>query len=79
MRLQHKKALVTGASRDIERATALQLAPHNIKVNTFAIGTVETYMTADARSSYLTGSRIIIDGGPLLMRGYGKPETYKKQ
>ena len=93
------------------KGAALELAPHNIAVNTLAVGAVETGMTAAVREdaallqevnegipmgrfglpeevaavvcdvlasgSYLTGSTITLDGGLLLMRGYGKPGRYK--
>lgn len=103
-----------GASKSaletLMKGVALELAPHNIKVNTIAAGAIETDMTRDAREnpdsfrevtegiamkrfglpeeiaaviagllasgSYLTGESITIDGGLLLMRGYGKPKPY---
>lgn len=103
-----------GASKSaldtLMQGVALELAPHNIKVNTLALGAIDTDMTASvtrdpdllrtvnegipmgrfgqpeevavivcdllASGSYLTGSRITLDGGLLLMRGYGKPEKY---
>jgi len=89
---------------------ALELAVHNIRVNTFAVGAVETDMTAPvladpaayqeviagipqgrfglpeevaavvvdllASGSYVTGASLTIDGGLLLMRGYGKTAPY---
>ncbi len=102
---------VHGASKSaletLMKGVALELAPHNIKVNTFALGAIETDMTAAVTSSpeyfkevkegiplgrfgqpeevatvvvdliasgsYLTGATITLDGGLLLMRGYGKP------
>jgi len=103
-----------GASKSaletLMKGVALELAPHNIKVNTIAAGAIETDMTKEAREnpvtlkevsegiamgrfglaeevasvlvnllvsgSYLTGESITIDGGLLLMRGYGKPKLY---
>ncbi|KAA0992715.1 SDR family NAD(P)-dependent oxidoreductase [Dyadobacter aurulentus] len=103
-----------GASKSaletLMKGVALELAPHNIKVNTIAAGAIATDMTREARSnpatlkevtegipmgrfglaeevasvvvsllisgSYLTGESITIDGGLLLMRGYGKPGPY---
>jgi len=103
-----------GASKSaletLMKGVALELAPHNIKVNTIAAGAIETDMTKEAREnpstlkeinegiamgrfgladevasvlvnllvsgSYLTGESITIDGGLLLMRGYGKPKPY---
>ncbi len=104
-----------GASKSaletLMQAAALELAPHGINVNTFAVGAVETDMTAEARAnpaffkevvdgipagrfglpeeiaavvgdllssgSYLTGASLVIDGGMMLMRGYGKGSPYK--
>ena len=103
-----------GASKSaldtLMQGVALELALHNIKVNTLALGAIDTDMTASvtqnlpllrtvnegipmgrfgqpeevagivvdllASGSYLTGARITLDGGLLLMRGYGKPERY---
>jgi len=103
-----------GASKSaletLMRGVALELAPHNIKINTIAAGAIETDMTREAREdpaafreinegiamgrfglagevagvlvnllvsgSYLTGESITVDGGLLLMRGYGKPKPY---
>jgi NAD(P)-dependent dehydrogenase (short-subunit alcohol dehydrogenase family) len=99
-----------GALETLMQGVAMELAPHNIKVNTFAVGAIETDMTAVARDnpaflnevnegipmgrfglpeevaavvvdlmvsgSYLTGCSITIDGGLLLMRGYGKAKKY---
>ncbi|MCE6991263.1 SDR family NAD(P)-dependent oxidoreductase [Dyadobacter sp. CY323] len=104
-----------GASKSaletLMRGVALELAPHQIKVNTIAAGAIETDMTREAREnpaafqeinegiamgrfgladevaavlvnllvsgSYLTGESITVDGGLLLMRGYGKPKPYQ--
>lgn len=100
------------ALENLMKGVAIELAPHNIKVNTIAVGAVETDMNvavhenaallkavnegipmgrfgqpgeiasvvADilASGSYLTGSTITLDGGLLLMRGYGKPKLYQK-
>ena len=99
-----------GALEIAMQGAALELAPHNIRVNTIAVGAVQTdinvavtsnsellksvnegiplgrfgqteevaAVVADllASGSYLTGSSIVLDGGLLLMRGYGKPEKY---
>lgn len=103
-----------GASKSaletLMKGVALELAPHNIKVNTIAAGAIATDMTREAREnpesfrevsegiamkrfglpeeiaavvvsllasgSYLTGESITIDGGLLLMRGYGKPKRH---
>jgi NAD(P)-dependent dehydrogenase (short-subunit alcohol dehydrogenase family) len=103
-----------GASKSaletLMKGVALELAPHNIRVNTIAAGAIETDMTREAREnpeafreinegiamgrfglaeevaavlvnllvagSYLTGESITVDGGLLLMRGYGKPKSY---
>jgi len=101
-----------GALETLMKGVAMELAPHNIKVNTIAVGAVETDMNAAVREnatllnevnegipmgrfgqpeeiaevvadilasgSYLTGSTITLDGGLLLMRGYGKPKPYSK-
>lgn len=100
-----------GALETLMKGVALELAPHQIKVNTLAVGAIETDMNASvwqnpallqavnegiplgrfgqveeiasivtdllASGNYITGSTITIDGGLLLMRGYGKPEPYK--
>lgn len=100
------------ALESLMRGVALELAVHNIRVNTFALGAIESDMTAPAMAdpiffqeakdgipmgrfglpeevaavmvdllvsgSYLTGTTITLDGGLLLMRGYGKSEPYKK-
>ncbi|GAB3710388.1 hypothetical protein GCM10027592_47110 [Spirosoma flavus] len=99
------------ALESLMRGVALELAVHNIRVNTVALGAIESDMTAPAMAdpvffqevkdgipmgrfglpdevaavmvdllvsgSYLTGTTITLDGGLLLMRGYGKPEPYK--
>lgn len=101
-----------GALETLMKGVAMELAPHGIKVNTIAVGAVETDMNravwenpdllkevndgipsgrlgypdevaavvADllASGSYVTGTTITIDGGLLLMRGYGKPAKYEK-
>lgn len=101
-----------GALETLMKGVAMELAPHNIRVNTLVLGAVDTDMTASVRQdpvllqtvndgipmgrfgqpdeiaavvtdlvasgSYLTGASITIDGGLLLMRGYGKPEKYEK-
>ena len=36
-----------GALETLMKGVALELAPHNIKVNTFAIGAIQTDMNAD--------------------------------
>ncbi len=102
-----------GALETLMKGVAMELAPHNIKVNTFALGAVQTDINADvwqnpellqtvnegipmgrlgqpeeiaavlvdllASGSYMTGASITIDGGLLLMRGYGKPHPYKNE
>ena len=102
-----------GALETLMKGVAMELAPHNIKVNTFALGAVQTDINADvwqnpellqtvnegipmgrlgqpeeiaavlvdllASGSYMTGASITIDGGLLLMRGYGKPRPYKNE
>lgn len=99
-----------GALEIMMQAAALELAPHNIKVNTVALGAIRTDINATVwqdpellksvnegiplnrfgepneiasviadllkSGSYLTGSTIVLDGGLLLMRGYGKPEKF---
>ena len=99
-----------GALETLMKGVAMELGPHNIRVNTLAIGAIQTDINrgvwenpallqevadgipagrlgqADeianvlvdliASGSYMTGSTIIIDGGLLLMRGYGKPKPY---
>ncbi|SFC76214.1 SDR family NAD(P)-dependent oxidoreductase [Spirosoma endophyticum] len=99
-----------GALETLMKGVAMELGPHNIRVNTLAIGAVQTDINrgvwenpaflqevADgipagrlgqpeeianvlvdliASGSYMTGSTITIDGGLLLMRGYGKPKPY---
>ena len=99
-----------GALETLMKGVALEMAPHHIKVNTLALGAVETDMTAGvindpallnevnegipmgrfgnpeeiahvlvdllSSGSYITGSSVTIDGGLLLMRGYGKNKKY---
>lgn len=99
------------ALENVMKGIAMELAPHNINVNTIAVGAVNTNINVAVRSnpdllkevnegipmnrfgepeevavvvcdllasgSYLTGSTITLDGGLLLMRGYGKPGRYK--
>ena len=99
-----------GALETLMRGVAMELAPHNIKVNTLVLGAIETDMSRPvwenpellktvndgipmgrfgqpdeiaavvvdlvASGSYLTGASITLDGGLLLMRGYGKPKRY---
>jgi NAD(P)-dependent dehydrogenase (short-subunit alcohol dehydrogenase family) len=99
-----------GALETLMKGVAMEMAPHHIKVNTLALGAVETDMTAGvindpvllkevnegipmgrfghadeiahvlvdllSSGSYITGSSITIDGGLLLMRGYGKNKQY---
>lgn len=100
-----------GALETLMKGVALELAPHQITVNTVAVGAVKTDINRDvwespellsrvnegipahrlalpeeianvvadlvASGSYMTGSTITIDGGLLLMRGYGKPGKYQ--
>ncbi len=100
-----------GALEIIMQGAALELAPHNIRVNTIAVGAVQTDINADVwqnpellekvnegipmkrfgqpeeiaaviadllhSGAYVTGSTIVVDGGLLLMRGYGKPGGYE--
>jgi len=99
-----------GALETLMKGVAMELGPHNIRVNTLAIGAVQTDINRGvwknsallqdvndgipigrlgqpeeiasvlvdliASGSYMTGSTITIDGGLLLMRGYGKPKPY---
>lgn len=99
-----------GALETLMKGVAMELAPHGIRVNTLAVGAVNTDMTAGVREnpellnsvnegiplgrfgepeevaavvvdllasgSYVTGASITIDGGLLLMRGYGKLAPY---
>ncbi len=100
-----------GALETLMKGVAMELAPHNIRVNTLVVGAIETDMNAGVRQnpdllqevnqgialgrfgqpdevaqvvaslvqadSYLTGTSITLDGGLLLMRGYGKPKKYE--
>ncbi|GAB3954110.1 SDR family oxidoreductase [Spirosoma harenae] len=100
-----------GALEILMKGVAMELGPHNIRVNTLAIGAVQTdinrlvwenpdllqevtdgipagrlgqpeeiasvLVDLIASGSYLTGSTITVDGGLLLMRGYGKPKPYE--
>lgn len=100
-----------GALETLMKGVALELAPHHIRVNTLAVGAIETDLTRAvwedidalqsvhegipmgrlglpaevaavvtdliASDSYMTGASITIDGGLLLMRGYGKPGRYE--
>mgnify|MGYP002777651591 CR=1 FL=1 len=99
-----------GALETLMKGVALELAPHGIRVNTLAVGAIETDLNRAvwedpqrlrtvsegipmgrfgqpdevaallvdliASDSYLTGASITVDGGLLLMRGYGRPERY---
>lgn len=101
-----------GALETLMKGVAMELAPHNIRVNTMAVGAVETDMNKAvwenpdvlnevnqgiplgrfaqpeeiaetlvsllAADSYLTGASIALDGGLLLMRGYGKLNKYNE-
>jgi NAD(P)-dependent dehydrogenase (short-subunit alcohol dehydrogenase family) len=101
-----------GALETLMRGVAMELAPHNIRVNTLVVGAIETDMNQAVRDnpellktvnegipmgrfgqpdeiaavvvdllasgSYMTGASITIDGGLLLMRGYGKPTKYNE-
>lgn len=100
-----------GALETLMRGVAMELAPHGIRVNTLAVGAIETDLNRAvwedperlaevnagipmgrfgqpeevaavvvdllASGSYVTGASITIDGGLLLMRGYGKPGPYE--
>lgn len=102
-----------GALETLMKGAAMELAPHGIKVNTLALGAIDTDMTAPVREnpallktvndgipmgrfgrpeevaavvvdllasgSYVTGATITIDGGLLLMRGYGKLGFYQSK
>lgn len=99
-----------GALETLMKGVAMELGPHNIRINTLAIGAVQTGINRGVwenpallqevnegipagrlgqpeeiasvlvdlieSGSYMTGSTITIDGGLLLMRGYGKPKPY---
>ena len=99
-----------GALETLMQGVAMELAPHQIKVNTIALGAFQTDITAAvwqntvllkevndgiplgrfglpheaaaivvdllASGSYLMGASLTLDGGLLLMRGYGKPSPY---
>lgn len=99
-----------GALETLMRGVAQELAPHGIRVNTLAVGAIETDLNRAvwedperlaevnagipmgrfgqpeevaavvvdllASGSYVTGASITMDGGLLLMRGYGKPGRY---
>jgi NAD(P)-dependent dehydrogenase (short-subunit alcohol dehydrogenase family) len=100
-----------GAVETLMKGVAMELGPHNIRVNTLAVGAVQTDINRAVwenpallrevnegipagrlglpeeiarilvdligSGSYMTGSTITIDGGLLLMRGYGKPKPYE--
>ncbi|QHV94147.1 SDR family NAD(P)-dependent oxidoreductase [Spirosoma endbachense] len=100
-----------GALETLMKGVAMELAPHHIRVNTLAIGAIQTDINRAVwenpallqdvnqgipagrlgqpdeiaailvdlitSGSYMTGSTITIDGGLLLMRGYGKPGRYE--
>jgi glucose 1-dehydrogenase len=102
-----------GALETLMQGVAMELAPHQIKVNTIALGAFKTDITASvwqnpallkevndgiplgrfglpqeaaaivvdllASGSYLTGASLTLDGGLLLMRGYGKPSPYQNE
>jgi len=102
-----------GALETLMKGVAMELAPHGIRVNTLAVGAIETELTRPVREnpellkevnegipagrfglpeevaavlvdllasgSYVTGASVTIDGGLLLMRGYGKPGRYEGQ
>jgi glucose 1-dehydrogenase len=102
-----------GALETLMQGVAMELAPHQIKVNTIALGAFQTDITASvwqnpallkevndgiplgrfglpqeaaaivvdllASGSYLTGASLTLDGGLLLMRGYGKPSPYQNE
>ncbi|WP_338876424.1 SDR family oxidoreductase [Spirosoma sp. SC4-14] len=100
-----------GALETLMKGVAMELGPHNIRVNTIAVGAVQTNINRGVwenpdllqevnggipagrlgqpeeiaavvvdlinSGSYMTGTTITIDGGLLLMRGYGKPGPYE--
>lgn len=99
-----------GALETLMKGVAMELGPHHIRVNTLAVGAIQTDLNRDVwenpdllqtvndgipagrlglpeeiahvlvdlitSGSYMTGSTITIDGGLLLMRGYGKLKLY---
>lgn len=102
-----------GALETLMQGVAMELAPHQIKVNTIALGAFATDINAAVwqnpellksvnegiplgrfgqpdeaaavivdllhSGSYLTGASLTLDGGLLLMRGYGKPGLYEPE
>ncbi|WP_080055525.1 SDR family NAD(P)-dependent oxidoreductase [Spirosoma aerolatum] len=100
-----------GALEILMKGVAMELGPHNIRVNTVAVGAIQTDINRAVwenpallqdvnegipagrlgqpdeiaavlvdligSGTYMTGSTITIDGGLLLMRGYGKPKPYE--
>lgn len=100
-----------GALEILMKGVAMELGPHNIRVNTLAVGAIQTDINRAVwenpdllqevvdgipagrlgqpdeianvlvdlitSGTYMTGSTITIDGGLLLMRGYGKPKPYE--
>ncbi|MGF7214375.1 NAD(P)-dependent dehydrogenase (short-subunit alcohol dehydrogenase family) [Spirosoma lacussanchae] len=100
-----------GALETLMKGVAMELGPHHIRVNTVAVGAVQTDINRDVwenpdllqtvnngipagrfglpdeiagvlvdlinSGSYMTGTTITIDGGLLLMRGYGQVKPYE--
>jgi len=100
-----------GALETLMKGIAMELGPHHIRVNTVAVGAVQTDINRDVwenpdllqtvnngipagrfglpdeiagvlvdlinSGSYMTGTTITIDGGLLLMRGYGQVKPYE--
>lgn len=73
-------AIETDLNRDVWENPALrQMVNDGIPMGRFGQSDEIAAVVVDliASGSYLTGSSITIDGGLLLMRGYGKPNRYE--